>query len=84
MSDTPKDEEKIGLPKVTTAAFSSQQIASRSYVEGDGYEESEEEKIVEGDGGSFERSLQRSGRGSMALVLPHVWINKSGPSESRP
>lgn len=40
--------------------------------------ESEEATFENRSGVSFERTLQKSGRGSMALVLPHAWVNKSG------
>ncbi len=42
-------------------------------------DQTEKERLIEEtEGGTFERALQKSGRGSMALVLPHSWINKSG------
>src|SRR5271169_4097804 len=44
-------------------------------------EELEEDDSKQGEDGnkrSFERMLQKSGRGSIALVLPHSWIDQAG------
>ena len=43
-------------------------------------EEFEEDTKQADDGNkrSFERMLQKSGRGSIALVLPHSWVDQSG------
>ncbi len=44
-------------------------------------EEEEEGNAKQADDGnsrSFERMLQKSGRGSIALVLPHSWIDQTG------
>jgi phosphate uptake regulator len=41
-------------------------------------EEGNARQADEGNSRSFERMLQKSGRGSIALVLPHSWIDQTG------
>jgi len=57
--------------------------SSKSAADEEAEEELEEEEgdAKQADSGnkrSFERMLQKSGRGSIALVLPHPWIDQAG------